>query len=88
MNETLAELDVRPPVGGPGGVPRRRHWPNLAAARPWLSDHRGARFPIWPGRGPRQGGKVIEAIVRHWAKLEVIGVIVYMELLWNLVIHP
>lgn len=25
--------------------------------------------------------------VQHWAKLEVIAVVVYLELLWNLVIH-
>lgn len=29
----------------------------------------------------------MEAVIRHWAKLEVIAVIVYAELLWNLVIQ-
>ena len=29
----------------------------------------------------------MELTLQHWAKLEVIGVIVYFELLWNLVIR-
>lgn len=87
MNEAVAELDVRPPVGGAGGLHRRRYWPNLAAARSWFSHHRRPWRPVRPGRSPREGGKVIEATIRHWAKLEVVGFIVWAELVWNLVIQ-
>lgn len=88
MNEVLAELDVRAPVGGPGGLHRRRYRPNLAATRSWLRGNRLPRGAIRPGRRTGTGGEIVrDALYSQRAKIEVCAAIVWAELVWNLVIQ-